>query len=69
MKTIAALILALSSPLAWSDTFKGYQCTKDCSGDKARHVWAERKGVTKPEQCTGKSHTFVEGCLAWVEGK
>lgn len=69
MKTIAALILVLASTLAVADTFKGYQCTQDCSGHKAGYAWAQRKGVTDPAQCTGKSQSFVEGCRAYAEGK
>jgi len=69
MNSIAVVLLALAPMLASAGTFKGYQCTQDCSGHKAGYAWAERKGVTKREQCTGKSQSFVEGCLAWVEGK
>lgn len=63
---IWAAILCLPS---LADTFKGYECTKDCSGHRAGYAWAEKKGVAHPSQCTGKSQSFVEGCKAYAEGK
>lgn len=50
-------------------TFKGYQCTQDCSGHRAGYAWAARNGVTQRSQCRGSSQSFVEGCWAWVEGR
>lgn len=50
-----------------ADTFKGYQCTQDCSGHKAGYEWAKKKGITDKINCTGKSKSFVEGCYAYVE--
>lgn len=59
--TIAALFIALP---AQAETFKGYPCTKDCSGHKAGYEWAQRKGITDPSVCSGNSNSFVEGCIA-----
>jgi hypothetical protein len=56
---IAVLCLLVSGVNA--ATFKGYQCTQDCSGHIAGYKWAMRKGIT------GKSRSFVEGCYAWVD--
>lgn len=50
--------------------FKGYRCTKDCSGHKAGYNWAKQKGVTATNQCKlGNSNSFWEGCRACGEGK
>ena len=54
---------------AHAETFKGYQCTQDCSGHRAGYEWAKRKGVTSQQECTGNSRSFVEGCLAWAQGR
>lgn len=51
-----------------SRTFHGYSCRKDCSGHKAGYAWAERKGITDPDDCGGKSQSFIEGCRAYAEG-
>ncbi len=47
-------------------TYKGYDCTKDCSGHKAGYAWAQKKGITDIHDCRGKSRSFVEGCRSWV---
>lgn len=69
MRRIAALLLALMSMAASAQTFKGYQCSQDCSGHRAGYAWAQRKGITDANQCTGNSRSFVEGCIAYAEGK
>lgn len=51
---------------AYSKTFQGAKCTKDCSGHKAGYEWAQKKGITSPEQCGGKSNSFTEGCRIWA---
>ncbi len=48
-------------------SFHGQACTRDCSGHKAGYEWAEKKNVTQPEQCGGKSRSFAEGCRSWVK--
>jgi hypothetical protein len=47
--------------------FGGYECTDDCSGHKAGYEWAEAKGITREEDCTGNSNSFIEGCRTFVE--
>lgn len=69
MKKLVFGLLAMCVLSAHAETFKGYQCTKDCSGHRAGYAWAERKGITSPQQCTGNSQSFVEGCKAYAEGK
>lgn len=44
--------------------FKGYPCTKDCSGHQAGHDWAERWGIEDPGSCPYSNNSFWEGCLA-----
>ena len=73
MKTVLLIVMALfvSAPIAAAQeapgSYKGYPCTKDCSGHKAGYAWAEKKGVTSRDQCGGKSRSFVEGCYSWVD--
>lgn len=47
--------------------FKGYPCTIDCSGHEAGHDWAEENDITDEDDCDGKSESFIEGCLSYVE--
>lgn len=47
--------------------FHGYGCTNDCSGHQAGYRWAERKNIEEEDDCTGKSQSFIEGCMAYVE--
>mgnify|MGYP000329271684 FL=1 len=49
--------------------FHGYECTKDCSGHKAGFAWAEKRGIREYSDCGGRSRSFIEGCLAWVEAE
>lgn len=48
-------------------SFRGYQCTVDCSGHEAGYVWAERRGIEHPDDCGGNSQSFIEGCMAYAE--
>jgi len=48
-------------------SFRGYECTDDCSGHEAGYEWAERKGITDPDDCGGKSESFIEGCRSYAE--
>lgn len=48
-------------------SFRGYECTDDCSGHEAGYEWAERKGITNIYDCTGNSDSFIEGCEIYVE--
>ena len=75
MKRIATLLVAafamasVGQAIAQANTFKGYACTKDCSGHRAGYEWAKRKGITDPSQCSGNSRSFYEGCVAYAEGR
>jgi hypothetical protein len=48
-------------------TFADQGCTKDCGGHKAGYAWAEEKGISNPDQCGGRSWSFIEGCRAYAE--
>jgi endonuclease YncB( thermonuclease family) len=66
---LLALLLALTAPaLAPAAEFHGYPClTLECSGHHAGYDWAEREGITDPEDCSGNSQSFIEGCRAWAD--
>ena len=71
LAAVAALVLLASTAAARS--FGGYECTVDCSGDKAGYQSAEDKGITDEAQCediliTAPNRTsFYEGCLTYVD--
>jgi len=48
-------------------TFKGYECTDDCSGHEAGYNWAKKKGIIEPSDCSGKSNSFIEGCRSYAK--
>lgn len=50
-------------------TFRGYDCSGDCSGHEAGYDRAERQGITSVEDCTGNSQSFIEGCMAYVDAQ
>ncbi len=66
MKYALALSLLLLSSAAQADSFKGYPCTKDCSGHEAGYAWAHSKGISDAADCRGNSNSVIEGCLAAV---
>jgi hypothetical protein len=67
---LISLILALfmlSPSLLKAKTFMGYQCTDDCSGHEAGYNWARDNEIDDTDDCDGKSESFNEGCVAYVE--
>lgn len=44
-----------------------YECTEDCSGHEAGYEWAAENDITDPDDCGGKSQSFMEGCEAYAE--
>ena len=48
-------------------SYAGYGCTVDCSGHEAGYNWAAEKGMTDPDNCGGRSWSFIEGCRAYAE--
>lgn len=49
------------------NTYKGNECTSDCSGHEAGYEWAEEKGISGPDDCGGNSQSFIEGCQSYAE--
>ena len=47
-------------------TSDNWECTDDCSGHDAGYEWASNNGITDPDDCGGKSESFIEGCQAWA---
>lgn len=47
-------------------TSENWKCTSDCSGHEAGYEWAADKGITDPDDCGGKSNSFIEGCEAYA---
>lgn len=59
---------AATAPVAaYPRTFYGYPCTSDCSGHDAGRQWAENQGIEDPDDCGGRSQSFIEGCVAYAE--
>jgi len=66
LAVLLAATLSLAPP-AFSQTFNGYDCTVDCSGHQAGYDWAERNDITDPDDCSGNSESFIEGCKSYAE--
>ena len=48
--------------------FGGYPCpSSDCSEDKAGFRWAEDNAIVDPDDCTGNSGAFIEGCRVYAQ--
>ncbi len=52
---------------AGGESFSGSRCAQDCSGHEAGYYWAADNDISDPNDCTGDSQTFVEGCQEYVE--
>ena len=61
------LLLTCASLSANAQTFRGYECTQDCSGHRAGYAWAKNKRITVESYCTSRSNSFNEGCEAYVK--
>jgi predicted lipid-binding transport protein (Tim44 family) len=48
-------------------TFGAYPCPRDCSVDKAGYQWAARNSIGDPDDCTGSTAAFIEGCRVYAE--
>ena len=51
----------------YAPTFHGIPCTYDYSGHEAGYQWAQRHGIDDPDDCSGRSSSFIEGCEAYGE--
>ena len=49
--------------------YKGYPCTKDCSGHMAGYAWARQHNITDPDMCPYRPRhpSFYEGCRSYAE--
>ena len=48
-------------------TFGGYPCPgRDCSEDKAGYQWAASNRISDPDDCTGNTAAFIEGCRVYA---
>jgi hypothetical protein len=64
---VAIAVAVASSSETHAQEFHGYPCTQDCSGHKAGYLWAERHDITDPDDCSGNSQSFIEGCEAYAK--
>jgi hypothetical protein len=47
-------------------SFGGYPCLRDCGEDQAGYRWASENHLTDPDDCTGKTGPFIEGCRVYA---
>lgn len=71
MRLIAVVLMAIASGGAAAASFKGYQCSSDCSEHQVGYNWAYSKGLRKSAECPVVvwRQSFYEGCLAAVKEK
>jgi hypothetical protein len=50
-------------------SFSGYPCGSDCLKDEAGYRWASQNGINDPDNCTGDTWEFIEGCRVYVTSK
>ena len=51
-------------------SYKGFPCTKDCSGHRAGYEWAKRKGISSQNQMpVTNSNSFREGGVSYALGR
>lgn len=50
-----------------TSTFGGYPCLDDCSENKAGFQWAAENSITDPDNCTGNTAAFIEGCRVYAQ--
>lgn len=46
--------------------FGGYPCQGDCAEHRAGYRWAEQNGLADPDDCTGNTGPFIEGCRVYA---
>lgn len=47
-------------------SFGSYPCGSDCSKDEAGYRWAIEQGINDPDDCTGNTSEFIEGCRVYA---
>lgn len=53
-------------PVDKTITRNNWDCKDYCSEQNAGYEWAKQNGITEPENCSGKSVSFIEGCEAYA---
>jgi hypothetical protein len=54
-------------PVVDEDLFHGWKCGDgDCSLHQAGYAWAAQHKIANPQNCQGKSESFIEGCWAYT---
>jgi hypothetical protein len=51
---------------ARATAFGGYPCPGSCADDKDGYRWGKKNGITDPDDCTGKTGPFIEGCRVYA---
>ncbi|MDR2199637.1 MAG: hypothetical protein LBR53_09330 [Deltaproteobacteria bacterium] len=64
---LAAAAVLFFSPALHAKSFLGYACLENCEGHEAGYRWADENKLTRVEDCRGKSESFIEGCVAYIE--
>lgn len=55
------------APIVDEDLFHGWKCGGgDCSTHQAGYAWAAQHEIVNPQNCQGKSESFIEGCWAYT---
>jgi hypothetical protein len=55
------------APIVDEDLFHGWRCGGgDCSLHQAGYAWAAEHKIANPQDCQGKSESFIEGCWAYT---
>jgi len=71
MKPGIELLFVITAVFFASEAFAQYSgrygCTDDCSGHEAGYAWAEKRGIDDPDDCRGRSQSFIEGCRDYAE--
>jgi hypothetical protein len=65
---LAAVILLSASNAAASDSFGGFDCLENCSGQAAGYDWAAVNSIQIRTDCpAGYSMSFQQGCQTYVD--
>jgi hypothetical protein len=47
--------------------FGDYPCSPDCSEHEAGYQWGMEQGISDPDNCSGNTGSFIEGCRVYAE--
>jgi hypothetical protein len=50
-------------------TFGDYPCIPDCTEHEAGYEWGQDHGISDPDDCSGNTGSFIEGCRVYAEQK